>query len=82
MKYAIDNYVCYIKDATRFSEKINKVAGDLEKIHNTQVDAHIYINKNPDLDHPFGIHHDISDNVIVQCEGVTNFKVLEHHIRG
>ena len=28
-------------------------------------------------EHPFGSHWDLNDNVIVQCEGVTNFKVWE-----
>ena len=31
--------------------------------------------RNPELTHPFGIHSDDNDNIIVQCEGVTNFKV-------
>ena len=40
-------------------------------------DAHIYMCKNVNVDHPFGIHFDKSHNVIVQCEGETNFKVWD-----
>ena len=42
---------------------------------NHPADAHIYTCRNPKLEHPFGIHYDLSDNIIVQCEGETNFKV-------
>ena len=75
IRYLIDNYVCYIRDASRFTKKLNAVARELETIYNCQADAHIYICKNSKLKHPFGAHFDRSSNLIVQCAGNTQFKV-------
>ena len=75
LKDVIENNVCYITEMSRCSEKINEFAGSLEKEYNLQCDAHIYMCRNLEIDHPFGIHFDHQDNVIVQCEGTTNFKV-------
>ena len=75
VRYLIDHYTCYLRDCTRFTKKLNKVAKELENLYHVQADAHIYINKNPKVEHPFGIHFDSSTNLIVQCVGVTNFKV-------
>ena len=75
LKDVIENHICYITEMSRCSEKVNEFAGSLEQEYNMQCDAHIYTCRNPEIDHPFGIHFDYSDNVIVQCEGTTNFKV-------
>ena len=81
LKELIETQVCYIKEMSRATEKINAFAAQLEKIYRLPTDAHIYSCKNPDLKHPFGIHFDESHNVIVQCEGKTNFKVWDK-VRG
>ena len=69
--------VCYFTDMSRSTEKINEFAKNLEDEYDQEVDAHIYLCRNLKIKHPFGIHFDTSDNVIVQCEGETNFKVWD-----
>ena len=71
----LEKYLCYFVEMSRCNKKLNDFAADLEKKFNQQVDAHIFSCRNLEIDHPFGIHFDHSDNVIVQCEGTTNFKV-------
>ena len=77
LKEIIGKYVCSFVDMSRSTKKINDFAKKLEEKYNLSADAHIYTCRNPKLDHPFGIHYDYADNVIVQCEGKTNFKVWE-----
>ena len=62
---------------SKSTEKINEFAKKLEDEYDQEVDAHIYLCRNLEPRHPFEIHFDISDNVIVQCEGTTNFKVWD-----
>ena len=69
--------VCAFIDMSRSTEKINEFAKNLEDEYDQEVDAHIYLCRNLKIKHPFGIHFDMSDNVIVQCEGETNFKVWD-----
>jgi hypothetical protein len=73
----LDSHLCYFSDMSRCTEKINNLAYEIETEYNSSCDAHIYVCRNPNLKHPFGIHYDFSHNVIVQCEGVTNFKVWD-----
>ena len=73
----MERYVCSFVDMSRSTKKINDFAKKLEEEYNLSADAHIYTCRNPKLGHPFGIHYDYADNVIVQCEGRTNFKVWE-----
>ena len=75
MRKLIEENVCYFTDMSRCTEKINEFAKNIEDEYKRQTDAHIYMCRNPELTHPFGIHSDDNDNIIVQCEGVTNFKV-------
>jgi len=81
-KELLDNHVCYLDDMSRCTEKINSFASKLEKEYKLSVDAHIYICRRPKIDHPFGKHFDRSHNVIVQCEGTTNFKVWNRVLNG
>ena len=75
LRELIEDNVCYFKDMSRYTEELNEFASSLEDEYNQSVDAHIYVCRNTKINHPFGIHFDRSDNVIVQCEGTTNFKV-------
>ncbi len=75
LKMLIENNICYLDDMSTCTEKINSFAEKLERQYKLPVDAHIYICRNPKLSHPFGTHFDYNNNVIVQCEGKTNFKV-------
>ena len=75
LKDIIEEYVCYIKEMSRCNKKINDFAKSIEEEYNMPTDAHIYMCRNMNVKHPFGIHFDKQHNVIVQCEGETNFKV-------
>lgn len=71
----IQKHVCYLKDASRINEATNNVAEQLEILTNRPVDAHIYFSFVLSDKEGFGIHNDVSDNLIVQMEGITNVKV-------
>ena len=73
----LDEMVIYFTDMSRATEKINDVARSIENTYQRQVDAHIYVCRNPELEHPFGAHFDEAYNVIIQCEGKTNFKIWD-----
>ena len=67
--------IFYLTDMSRYTSKINDIARCLEEENGTTCDAHIYVCRNTDKEHVFGTHFDRNDNVIVQCEGKTNFKI-------
>ncbi len=73
----LDELVIYFVDMSRATRNINDFAKTIEDEYGRQVDAHIYVCRNLEIEHPFGAHYDFSDNVIVQCEGMTNFKVWD-----
>jgi len=73
----LDELVIYFVDMSRATRNINDFAKTIEDEYGRQVDAHIYVCRNLEIEHPFGAHYDSSDNVIVQCEGMTNFKVWD-----
>ena len=77
MKELIDTKTFYILDASKFTKKLNDFCKNIEETYKKCCDAHIYICKNLKQDHPFGIHFDYVDNIIVQCEGTTNFRVWD-----
>ena len=81
MKECLTSYMCQFGDMSRCSKKLNDLAKRLEEEYNMTADAQVYTCPNIKLDHPFGIHFDESHNVIVQCEGKTNFKVWDK-VRG
>ena len=67
----------YFVDMSRATEKINDFAKNIEDDYGKQTDAHIYVCRNLEIKHHFGIHYDFNHNLIVQCEGMTNFKVWD-----
>ena len=77
IRQLLDEMVIYFTDMSRVTEKINDFATRIEDENKQQTDAHIYVCRNPELEHPFGAHFDFSHNIIVQCEGQTNFKVWD-----
>ena len=77
LKDMLDNLLIYFVDMSRCTKKVNAFAERLEKKYDTPVDAHVYVDRCLNDTHPFGIHFDWNHNVIVQCEGITNFKVWE-----
>ena len=77
LKELMEKHLCCLTDMSRSTKNINNFAKKLEEEYNLSADAHIYICRVPKLKHPFEIHYDYADNVIVQCEGKTNFKVWE-----
>ena len=77
IKKLIDNIMIYFVDMSRATEKINDFAKNIEDDYGKQTDAHIYVCRNLKIKHHFGIHYDFNHNLIVQCEGKTNFKVWD-----
>ena len=73
----LDNIMMYFVDMSRATEKINDFAKNIEDDYGKQTDAHIYVCRNLEIKHHFGIHYDFNHNLIVQCEGMTNFKVWD-----
>jgi len=71
----LDEIVIYFSDMSRATKNINDFASFLEDQYERHTDAHIYVCLNPKIEHPFAAHFDMQHNVIVQCEGKTNFKV-------
>ena len=71
----LDEIVIYFSDMSRSTKNINDFASFLEDQYERHIDAHIYVCRDPNIEHPFAAHFDMQHNVIVQCEGKTNFKV-------
>ena len=76
LREAIKKYTCWFTEMSRSTETLNAATHKLELECKSAVDAHIYSCIKPE-DHPFGIHFDGNDNVIVQCEGKTHWKVWD-----
>ena len=77
IKKLLDDIMIYFVDMSRATEKINDFAKHLEDDYGKQTDAHIYVCRNLEIKHHFGVHYDFNHNLIVQCEGKTNFKVWD-----
>tara|TARA_R100001079_G_C4422164_1_gene140296 strand:- start:37 stop:708 length:672 start_codon:yes stop_codon:yes gene_type:complete len=77
IKKLLENIMIYFVDMSRATEKINDFAKHLEDDYGKQTDAHIYVCRNLKIKHHFGVHYDFNHNLIVQCEGKTNFKVWD-----
>ena len=77
LREAIQKYVCWFSEMSRTTETINNLAYKIEKEFKSAVDAHIYSCIDIDQKHPFGIHFDDNDNIIVQCEGKTHWKIWD-----
>ena len=73
----LEKYNCYFIDMSRATEKINNFSRDIDNTFKKQCDAHVYMCRNPNLNHPFGVHYDLVPNIIIQCEGQTRFKVWD-----
>ena len=77
IKKLLDDIMIYFVDMSRATEKINDFAKHIEDDYSKQTDAHIYVCRNLEIKHHFGVHYDFNHNLIVQCEGKTNFKVWD-----
>ena len=77
IKKLLDDIMIYFVDMSRATEKINDFAKHIEDDYGKQTDAHIYVCRNLKIKHHFGVHYDFNHNLIVQCEGKTNFKVWD-----
>ena len=77
IKKILDDMMIYFIDMSRATEKINDFAKQMEDDYGKQTDAHIYVCRNLEIKHHFGVHYDFNHNLIVQCEGKTNFKVWD-----
>ena len=75
IKSLLDEVIIYFSDMSRVTKNINQFASTLEDQYQRHTDAHIYVCRNIKNEHLFGAHFDLQHNVIIQCEGKTNFKV-------
>jgi hypothetical protein len=75
-------YVCYISDASKANEHINRICKSIEDYTGCEVDAHLYFTLCcDDTEIDKFIHKDKSNNLIVQIDGRTNFKVWDNSSR-
>ena len=58
IKKILDNIMIYFIDMSRATEKINDFAKQMEDDYGKQTDAHIYVCRNLEINHHFGIHYD------------------------
>ena len=77
IKKLLENIMIYFVDMSRATDKINDFAKHIEDDYGKQTDAHIYVCRNLKIKHHFRVHYDFNHNLIVQCEGKTNFKVWD-----
>ena len=68
IKDTLSKTTAYIRDCSKVSEKINSTCYSLEKILKKNVDCHIYISLNKDVQN-FEKHKDGAHNIIVVTEG-------------
>ena len=71
----IETGVCYLRDCSRATEKMNLISSVLEKNTNKPVDAHIYFSTDKFVNNGFGVHKDSAHNFIIQIQGNTHWKV-------
>ena len=81
IKPVIEQGVCWISDMSRANENINTICNYLEKQNKAAVDAHIYFDLHKgDNNTSLNKHWDRSDNIIVQIDGQTNFKIWDMYL--
>lgn len=72
----IKQYVCYLSDCSKVNQQINDLCASIENKTGSEVDAHIYFSfYYNDKNIEKYIHRDKSNNLIIQIDGETNFKV-------
>jgi len=72
----INDAVCYIRDCSRASKKINDICELIENEWNYPTDAHIFFSLvEGEKGEGLKSHWDFSHNIIIQVEGESNFKV-------
>jgi len=76
----LKKYVFYIRDCSRINYQVNEICKEIENLLNLPVDVHLYFSLIEDITiskHGFGIHRDKIDVLIVQSEGISNFKLWD-----
>ena len=74
----IKKYVCFLIDCSKANRSINEICAQLEDVSKAATDAHIFFSFiTKDLSFDQYVHKDVSDNLIVQIDGKTNFKVWD-----
>ncbi len=72
----IKKHVCYISDCSKVNYQINQLCKSIEQATGSEVDTHIYFSFfYNDIEIEKYIHRDKSNNLIIQIDGETNFKV-------
>jgi len=74
----LPNYMGYLTDCSRINSKVNTICAQLDVFTNAASDAHMFFNLvNHNEEQGFGIHSDVSHNLIVQVEGSTRMEVWD-----
>jgi hypothetical protein len=74
----IKHYVCYLSDCSKVNKSINDLCKLIEDQTGSEVDAHVYFSFSyQDQDIEKYIHKDKSNNLIIQIDGETSFKVWD-----
>ena len=74
----IKKYVCYLSDCSKVNKEINELCKLIEDQTGSEVDAHVYFSfVYQDQDIEKYIHKDKSNNLIIQIDGETSFKVWD-----
>ena len=79
LKNILKEKMGYFRDCTRINSKINNMSKILDELTGCPTDAHIYFSviENEISNQGFGIHNDMSHNLIVQVEGNTRFEIWD-----
>ena len=77
IKEWFNNEVCVLEGMTKCTKKVNALCEKFEEEYGDRCDAHLYVQKKKDIPHPFGIHYDQNQVIIVQAQGTTNYKVWD-----
>ena len=64
IRLLLDEMVMYFTDMSRATKNLNDFASKVEDEYQKQTDAHIYVCRNPELEHPFGAHYDDAYNIL------------------
>jgi ribosomal protein L16 Arg81 hydroxylase len=68
----------YLTDCSRINSKVNTICSQLDVFTNAPADAHMFFSLvDQNEEQGFGIHSDVSHNLIVQVEGSTRIEVWD-----
>ena len=69
----LEESTCFMPDCSRASEKLNYICAMIETLVGVPTDVHLYFSRYKTAPNYFGIHKDVTHNLIVQLEGTTKW---------